>query len=295
MDNLTNKVNASAAAYDKLTNSMMEAAALRDAELTYNNSMVDGYTRRALAINELAKQQELLGTTDESKRAEIESKYSATAAGISGMAETQKEANVLARSLSRENELQNSINAAEARRLELIKEAESALRRSQQDSRSARADLSFSRMFPLIGTGKESFQANSAAAKTALGLTGDKIQEAQAIESELKKLQNAKEELLRAREVAGLNSGSGQLERAAADVASQRSTGDRRRANEEAMRPAFEQLDTELADFHSADQKNVVAVLKTLKEEGNLTVEAIKQWTDYLRQIKDGLNRQRYQ
>jgi hypothetical protein len=282
MDNLTNKVNASAEAYDKLAQSMAEAAALADADLAYNNSMVDAYTRRALAVNELAKRQEMLATNDESKRAEIEAKYAKNAVSITGESEAKKGDNQLERSLRRESEIQQSINAAEERRLELIEEAESALRRSRQDSGQARKDLSFSRMLPLIGTGKESFTANSASAEKALGLTGSSIENARSIEAEIKKLQNEKEEVLRAREVAGLNSGSRQIEGSADEVAKQTAHNDRRRAEEKENYAAFESLRSATSRVDPKIQKDVQDEVNYLYSKGGLTTESMNRLTTTL-------------
>lgn len=291
MDNLTNKVNASAAAYDKLLESMQKASAQNDATLAYNNAMVDAYTRQALALNELAKQRELATTTDEFTRQDIEARYSAKGAVISGMADTQKEAMDRQRSAEKEAELLRQLDESKNRERELIAEAQALSSQTQNASSTARDSIGF--MGFLLGGKKAKFDSYQGMAAQGSASTQEAIDKAKAETSRREQLELDRIELLRMRNVSGLNSSTGSFSRSAADMAADTSKSDRQRANTKAMFSAGDQLDSEMADFHPADREQVVSALRSLKAEGKLTVEAISQWTDYLRQIKDAVNRQR--
>jgi hypothetical protein len=292
MDNLTNKVNASAAAYEKLVEAMQKAVAERDATLAYNNSLVDSYTRQALAINELNKQKELSATTDETLRREIEAKYSSKAAEISGMSDVQKEANERKRSFEKEQEIDDAMEASKKRQAELLSEAKEGLKKSQNAISTVKNNTGFwSQMFG----GQSMVNSYSGMAKDAGSLTDKSLEGAQAEEKRRKQLEAEKLEIQRLRNVSGVDARAGSISRSASDLATQTAASDRARANQEALRPALSDLDAELADFHSSDQQTVVSAIQGMKQQGKLTVEAVTEWTGYLRQIKDGLNRQRYQ
>lgn len=290
MGNLANRIKASAEAYDDLLVSMNKVTAEKDAALAYVNSMVDSYTRQALAMNEVNKQAELAVTTDETLRQKIEEKYAGKAASISGMSDTQKEANELKRSLEREEQIKVALAASKKREAELIQEAKEALNKGQNANMTASASNGFWGGVFAGKTGKvDGYQKMAADAGV---LSGNAISGAKAEQKRQEQLEFDRVELLRNRNVAAENAITGTYTRAGANIAAGTAKADRERAEQKAIYPAASELDAEMADLHASDQQTIVSALKYLKEEGQLTVDAIKQWTEYLRQIKTTLRDQ---
>ena len=297
MGNLTNQVNASAEAYGKLLESMNKVTAEKDATLAYNNSMVDSYTRQALAMNEVNKQAELSLTQDESKRREIEAKYADKAASISGMADTQKEAMARKRSFEREQQIEAALAASKERKEELIQEAIEGLNKGQNASSMARKNISFwGDVFSATGQ-RGTFAEWKKSSEEAGGLTQKSIDSAQAEDARQYQLNAELLELRRMRSVSGVDANTGLYTRSAADIASRTAASDRTRANQEALRPALSELDTEMADLHASDQQSIVAYLREANKDLSLTVPEVKRLVESIRDIKaafyDANNRDR--
>jgi hypothetical protein len=284
MDNFTKKVRDSAEAYEKLVESMRNMSAVKDATLAFNNSMVDSYTRQALAINELNKQRELASTADETKRREIEAKYADKAASISGMSVAQKEAQDRARSLEREEELEKGIEVSKERQKELMKEAQESSIKGQNANATVKNNLGF--FGSLFGGQRGIAESYSKAAGQYGEVTADKLKSIQDEERRREELEKERLELLRMRDKASVDASSGTIERTSSDVASRTAAADRTRANQEALRPAIAELETEMVDLHASDQKAVVAYLKEANKDLRLTVTEVQQVAEYIRQVK---------
>jgi hypothetical protein len=281
MDNLTNKVNSAAAAYDKLLESMQKASAQNDATLAYNNAMIDAYTRQALALNELAKQRELATTTDEATRQEIEAKYSAKGAAISGMADTQKESNERQRSMEREAELLSQLDASKKRENELIEEAMALSRQTQNASSTARGSIGF--MGFLMGGKKATYDAYQGMATQGASRTQEAIDKANAETARREQLETERTELLRMRNVSGINARTGAVSRDAALAAASNSAADRARANQEAIYQSAQGVDEALSSYSEADQRFVTALLQSAKSRDQLTNKLLQDTEKWLR------------
>jgi hypothetical protein len=277
MDNLTNKVKASAAAYEDLVTAMRNSEAQKDAALAFNNSMIDSYTRQALAVNELNKQKELASTADESKRREIESRYASKADSINGMSAVQKEANDRARSLEREAQIEKAIEASKERQSELVGEATEGLKKGQNASSTVRGNLGFWRNLMDKGAMSSSYLG---IAKEAGVLTGEAITKAKDEERRREQLEQERLEIRRTRELASVDARSGSITRAASDVASQTAASDRQRANQEDMYKEGERFQANLSQYHPSDQAALIDEMNRMAKNGELTVEALRRRND---------------
>lgn len=297
MGNLTNQLNASAAAYEKLLDTMAKAEAQKDATLAYNNSMIDSYTRQALAVNKLNKEKELSLTTDDSKRRDIEAKYASQAEAITGMSDTQKEANEKARSLEREATIEKRLQAAANRRSELIGEASDALKQGQNSSMTARDKLGFwSALFSAKGSLAQ-VDSWRIGANTAGALSQKSIDLASDEEKRIEALKNEMLEVRRQRSIALSNSIAGSTERIASGLSAQRESSDRQRSNQEEMYKEGERFQANLQQFHPSDQSAIIEEINRMAKNGELTLEALRRRNEMderiIKAYQDAESRQR--
>ncbi len=275
-------------AYNRQAIAMERVSKLRDIELERTLATNEANKEFELATARQAKLTELKGTTDETQRAEIEAKYTRVEQQITGNYTSKNEQAEYSRMKAREVELWE---ASEKKAQEILQK-KAILRRtvnSAGDAEKAADDLDTQNAW---GQNSGQIKAKQDEAKKARD-------DAEAIQKDIEKLEQDRVNLAdEAKRNRGLQPSAKRRMEAAAlgrqnEVSSlDISDSDRARSSQEAMRPAASALDAEMADLNASDQQTVVSALKYLKEEGQLTVDAIKQWTEYLRQIKTALRDQ---
>jgi len=275
-------IDAVTRSYDRQAIAMDRISKLRDAELERTRAINDANKEFELASTKQAKLTELKGTTDETKRSEIEAKYARIEQQISGKYDSANES----------AEFENMKKAEEAnwKKSELnarqILQKKAILRRtvnSAGEAEKAADDLGVQNAW---GQNSGQIKVKEEEAKKARE-AAEKLQE------DIDKLEQDRINLAdEAKRIKGLipaaqvrmqaSSLDRQNSRATLDIAD----SDRQRANQEALRPALQELDTEMADLNAADQKLVNDSMREANKELGLTVGEVKQMTDYIREMK---------
>jgi hypothetical protein len=222
MDNLRNEITSTAEAYDKLKASQESSTAKNDAMLEYNQAMIEANKRLSLSINEISKQRELSTAKTEEERKVIENRYKANAEQITGASEKDKENASMQRSIEQENEVDNKLKAAEARKQEAIAQAQNALSQSQNQSKVARSKIGFMSM---IG-GTTGFDTWNSMAKNSGASTDTAIKEAGEADTDIQRLQEEKESIRRKRALDAKNRDAASRERTAGSMATSRESSD---------------------------------------------------------------------
>lgn len=314
--NIEKELTNIAEAYDKWTAASKRSGEVRDAEYEKTQKTIDSLKREALALNELAKQRELSSVTDETLRKNIDEKYSTRAAGISSQydeqsssAETQnllnkqkaaeKEAN---QKLKTARELRDAVKNIQA----MVDKDESKIKRDEdlkakwKEESKGKSDLGpvdawfamkvrrWARNEEDPDTVKARRDANAAAVKA-------KMKEAIDLEQQASSSSTMADQYATDAGISMRNRGTSRVEAAAATEERNRAAADRARANQEALRPALQELDAESADLSRQDQQYIYDTIKATKEAGKLTTEVVLEFVKYLREVKDELSRQRYQ
>lgn len=314
--NIEKELSNIAEAYDKWTAASKRSGEVRDAEYEKTQKTIDSLKREALALNELAKQRELSSVTDETLRKNIEDKYATRAAGISSKYDEQASdaevQNLLKKQKDAESEANQKLKTARDLRDAVkniqakvdkdeskIKSDEELQAKWQKDSE-GRSDLgSYDAKFAMKvrrwarndedpEAVKQRRDANAAAVKA-------KMEEAIDLEQQASSSATMADQYASDAGISMRNRGTARVEADAAREERDRSASDRARANQSATYDALKTLDAESAGFLSKDQQFIYDTIKATKEAGKLTTEVVMEFVKYLRDIKDELNRQRYQ
>jgi len=250
MDNLTNEVNKSAEAYDKLKQSMQDTVAKGDAMLQHDQAMIDANKRLSLSLLDIAKQRELSNAKDEDERRVIENKYKGKVDEVNAKGDQDKANTAMQRSIEKENQLNDQIKAAEERAQEAARQAEESLRQANRYSKTAKKSIGFGSF--LIG-GKGTFDAYSAEANKAMGVSDQSAKEYEEAQADIKKLQDEIEAGKREREVLRTNMAAASREKTASSMATTREGSD---------------IQTDIANksARSAKQQEIEEAKRRLKE-----------------------------
>ena len=281
-------IDAVTSSYNRQAIAMERISKLRDVELERIKATNEANKEFELASARQSKLTELKGTTDESKRAEIEAKYTRVEQQITGKYDTNSQQAEYERMKQGE---EDNWKKSELKAREILQK-KALLKRTEQsaiDAEKAADDLDTQNAW---GQNSGQIKVKKDEAQKAREDADKQRKEIEQLEldrvnlaDEAKRVRGLLPSTKRRMEAAALGR---QNETSSLDI----SDSDRARSNQEAMRPAASELDAEMADLNASDQQTIVSALKYLKEEGNLTVEAIKQWTEYLRQIKTALRDQ---
>lgn len=314
--NIEKELSNIAEAYDKWTAASKRSGEVRDAEYDKTQKTIDSLKREALALNELAKQRELSSVTDESLRKNIEDKYSTRAAGISSQydeqassAETQ---NLLKKQQASEKDANQKLKTARELRdaiknIQAMVDKDSAKIKSDDDLQAkwqkdseGRSDLgSYDAKFAMKvrrwSRNEEDPEAVKARRDANATAVKEKMKEAISLEQQASSSATMADQYASDAGISIRNRGTSIVEADAAREERSRSAGDRDRANQASTYDALRTLDAESAGLSGQDQQYIYDTIKATKEAGKLTAEVVMEFVKYLKDVKDELNRQRYQ
>jgi len=223
MDNLTNEVNKSVEAYNKLKQSMQDTVAKGDAMLQHDQAMIDANKRLSLSFLDIAKQRELSNAKDEDERRVIENKYKGKVDEVNAKGDQDKANTAMQRSIEKENQLNDQIKAAEERAQEAARQAEDSLRQANRYSKTAKKSIGFG---SFLTGGKGTFDAYSAEANKAMGVSDQSAKEYEEAQADIKKLREEIEAGKREREVLRTNMAAASREKTASSMATTREGSD---------------------------------------------------------------------
>ena len=268
-------------AYDRQAIAMDRISKLRDAELERTKAINDANKEFELASTRQAKLTELKGTTDESKRSEIEDKYTRIEQKISGKYDSANDTAEYERmKKSEEENWQKSESIARQ-----ILQKKAILRRtanSAGEAEKASEDLNDNNAW---GQNSGQIEAKKKEAEKSRA-------DAEKLQEDIEKLEQNRVNLAdEAKRIKGLRPAAQRrmeasaLERQNATATLDIKDSDRQRTNQESLYSAFENLQVTSARLDPSDQQALGEELNRLDKAGNLTVEAIVRMTQNLERI----------
>ena len=263
--------------YNKQAIAMERVSKLRDAELERTLAINEANKEFELASAKQAKLTELKGTTDETKRAEIEAKYARVEQQITGNYSAKNEQAEYNRMKAREVEVWE---ASEKKAQEIIQK-KALLRRTEQsavDADKAAKDL----REEAWGTGNGAALKREEEAKKAR-------EDAEAQRKDIEKLEQDRINLAdEAKRIGGLRPSvqrrmaASAMERENATAQLDISDSDRARSEQSARFDAAKSVDEALSHYGEADQKFVAALIQAANLRGDATASVLKETAQWL-------------